>query len=88
MFRWRIAFVVALGVGLGALALSLDVTDLVPRLRTRIDALGAWGPVAFVALYVSATMVGVPGTPFTDSVEYAKVSIANATRSLLTSSAS
>ena len=65
MSRWRIAVVVALGVGFGALALSLDVTDLVPRLRTRIDALGAWGPVAFVALYVSATMVGVPGTPFT-----------------------
>ena len=28
-----------------------------------------------------------PATPFTDSVEYAKVSIANAIRSLLTSSA-
>lgn len=55
----------ALGAGLVALALSLDLAALVPRLRTRIEGLGAWGPVAYVALYVPATMVGIPGTPFT-----------------------
>jgi len=63
--RGRIALLAALGVALAALALSLDIAGLLPRLRTRIDALGAWGPVAFVALYVPATIVGVPGTPFT-----------------------
>ena len=65
MSRWRIAGLVALGVGLAALALSWDLAGLVPRLRTRIEGLGAWGPVAYVALYVPATMLGVPGTPFT-----------------------
>ena len=65
MSRGRIALLTALGVGVVALALSVDVAGLLPRLRTRIDALGAWGPVAYVALYVPVTMVGVPGTPFT-----------------------
>ena len=55
----------ALGVALAALALTLDVGSLLPRLRARIEPLGAWAPVAFVALYVPATMLGVPGTPFT-----------------------
>jgi uncharacterized membrane protein YdjX (TVP38/TMEM64 family) len=63
--RWRIAGLVALGVALATLALSLDLAGLVPRLRTRIEGLGGWGPVAYVALYVPATMVGIPGTPFT-----------------------
>jgi len=63
--RRRIAALVALGVALAALALCLDFTGIVSGLRARIDALGHWGPVAFVALYVLATMVGVPGTPFT-----------------------
>ena len=65
MSRRRIAALVALGVGLAALALCLDFDGIVSGLRARIDALGGWAPVAFVALYVPATMVGVPGTPFT-----------------------
>lgn len=65
MSRWRFAALVALVVGLIALALSVDVTRALPRLRTAVAALGPWGPAAFVGLYVPLTMVGVPGTPFT-----------------------
>ncbi|HZV96912.1 MAG TPA: VTT domain-containing protein [Candidatus Nitrosocosmicus sp.] len=65
MSRWRIALLVAFAISLAALAVKLDVADVVPRLRARSDALGAWGPVVLVAVYVPATMLGVPGTPFT-----------------------
>jgi uncharacterized membrane protein YdjX (TVP38/TMEM64 family) len=63
--RWRIALLVAFAISLAALAVKLDVADVVPQLRARSDALGAWGPVVLVAVYVPATMLGVPGTPFT-----------------------
>jgi len=63
--RGRIALVAALGVCLAALLLSFDVGSLLPRVRARIEPLGAWGPLAFVGVYVPATMLGVPGTPFT-----------------------
>lgn len=65
MFRWRVAALAALVVGLAALMLSVDVASVVPRLRAWIDTFGPWGPVVLVALYVPATMAGVPGTPFT-----------------------
>ena len=65
MSRWRIALLVAFAISLAALAVKLDVADVVPQLRARSDALGAWGPVVLVAVYVPATMLGVPGTPFT-----------------------
>ncbi len=65
MSRGRIALLVAFVASLAALAARLDVADLVSRLRAQSDALGAWGPVVLVAVYVPATMLGVPGTPFT-----------------------
>lgn len=37
----------------------------VPALAERIDAMGAWGPVAFVAVYVVATVALVPGSLLT-----------------------
>lgn len=33
--------------------------------RDWVDGLGPWGPVAYVLLYVVATLLFVPGTPFT-----------------------
>ena len=65
MFRWRVAALAALVVGLAALMLSVDIASVLPRLRAWIDTFGPWGPVVLVAVYVPATMVGVPGTPFT-----------------------
>jgi uncharacterized membrane protein YdjX (TVP38/TMEM64 family) len=44
---------------------TTDFTGALPHLRRFIGELGALAPAAYVAIYVAATLVGVPGTPFT-----------------------
>lgn len=39
--------------------------DLLPTLREWINGSGPLGPLVFIALYVLATNVGIPGTPLT-----------------------
>lgn len=46
---------------------SLPVEEWIPRARRWMGEAGVWGPVAFVAGYVVATNLGVPGTPLTIS---------------------
>lgn len=43
----------------------MDVAEPVRRIQARVAHLGPWAPAAFVAVYVAATLVGIPGTPFT-----------------------
>jgi uncharacterized membrane protein YdjX (TVP38/TMEM64 family) len=42
------------------LAWLLDLRTLLPSIVRRIDGLGAWGPVLFVVLYVTATVLFMP----------------------------
>lgn len=43
----------------------VDVDRFAAAARAWTGALGVMAPVAYVAIYVAATLVGVPGTPFT-----------------------
>lgn len=47
------------------LAQAVDVGELVRQARTWVEGLGPWGPLAFIVVYVLATLVAVPGLPFT-----------------------
>ena len=49
-------------VGLFIAATTLNVSEQLRQLRGWIDGLGAWGPIAFFAIYVLATVAMVPGS--------------------------
>jgi uncharacterized membrane protein YdjX (TVP38/TMEM64 family) len=62
---WKIAggaLLVLVVVGLAQLA---DVAELLRRVQGWVGGLGAWGPVAFIGIYVGTTLVAGPGLPFT-----------------------
>ena len=42
-----------------------SLVDLLPRFAGRVDSLGVWGPIVFVAGYVTATVAFVPGLVLT-----------------------
>ena len=44
---------------------SVDVAEHLRRAQGWMDGLGAWGPIAFIAIYVATTLVAGPGLPFT-----------------------
>jgi uncharacterized membrane protein YdjX (TVP38/TMEM64 family) len=44
---------------------TIDVARYLEAARTWIGSLGALAPAAYVLIYVAATLVGVPGMPFT-----------------------
>jgi uncharacterized membrane protein YdjX (TVP38/TMEM64 family) len=46
-------------------ARTVDVAAHLEATRTRVEPLGALAPGAFVVVYVVATLLGVPGMPFT-----------------------
>ncbi len=45
--------------------LSREVGGAIPILAARIEALGAWGPAAFIVIYALATIAFVPGALLT-----------------------
>jgi uncharacterized membrane protein YdjX (TVP38/TMEM64 family) len=64
------ALAVRLGAGVGLVAVvawGLTHRDLLAPedLAARIDALGAWGPAAFIAIYVGAALAFLPGSAMT-----------------------
>ena len=59
---WRVVSLLVVIAALFAAALALDLGQRVAALRDWIDGLGAWGPVAFVVVYVVATIAMVPGS--------------------------
>ncbi|QDU86769.1 TVP38/TMEM64 family inner membrane protein YdjZ [Pirellulimonas nuda] len=61
----RVAAPAALMIGLTAAFALLPVGDYLKSLLAWVDALGPWGPAAFVALYVLATVLFVPGLVLT-----------------------
>src|SRR5262245_18119618 len=48
-----------------ALAHSVDVAERLRDAQAWMDGLGAWGPIAFIAIYVATTLAAGPGLPFT-----------------------
>jgi uncharacterized membrane protein YdjX (TVP38/TMEM64 family) len=56
-----------IAVGIAALAALhfLDTASLLTAQLERIRGLGPWGPVAFIALYVLATVLFLPGSVLT-----------------------
>ena len=61
--RVRLLLVVALLAAL--VTLGREAAGLLPRFAAWVDGLGPWGPVAFVAGYVVATVAFVPGSLLT-----------------------
>jgi uncharacterized membrane protein YdjX (TVP38/TMEM64 family) len=43
----------------------VDLTEPVSSVQAWVSGLGAWAPVAFVAIYVGTTLMAGPGLPFT-----------------------
>jgi uncharacterized membrane protein YdjX (TVP38/TMEM64 family) len=63
-FVLRIAMLVLL-VAVAVLAVAYRDQFTVEALRTRIDALGAWAPLVFVAAYALGAVLFLPGSVFT-----------------------
>lgn len=61
---WKRAAAVVLALG-AVLLLGRLAGDHVPGLLARVEALGAWGPLALVAAYVIGTVALVPGSILT-----------------------
>jgi len=55
----------AVVVALVALAPVLGLDRMVASVRDWISGLGAWAPVAFILVYIVATVAVLPGTPLT-----------------------
>jgi uncharacterized membrane protein YdjX (TVP38/TMEM64 family) len=47
------------------LAAVLNVGERLVQLRVWIESLGAWGPIAFIVIYVVATVAALPGSAIT-----------------------
>lgn len=61
--RWVVVLFVA-GIGLW-LARQFQIQPILQKLLDRVASLGVWAPVLFVALYVLATVLLVPGSVLT-----------------------
>ena len=62
---WPLAVAGMLLLALVVVARTVDVPAYLEAARTWVEPLGALAPVAFVLVYVVATLLGVPGMPFT-----------------------
>lgn len=59
---WKPALLMGTVLALFTAAVLLDAGQYIVRIRTWIGSLGAWGPAAFIAFYVVATIVALPGS--------------------------
>jgi uncharacterized membrane protein YdjX (TVP38/TMEM64 family) len=62
---WRLAGVAVLVLVAVGLVHAVDVADHLRRAQGWMHSLGAWGPIAFVAIYAATTLLAGPGLPFT-----------------------
>ena len=65
MPTWRLAGAALLVVVVVGLVHLVDVPEHLRRAQGWMEGLGAWGPIAFIAIYVATTLVAGPGLPFT-----------------------
>ena len=63
--RWPLAVGGAILLAMIVVGHTVDVTRYLEAARSWAGSLGVLAPVAFVAVYVAATLIGVPGMPFT-----------------------
>ena len=63
--RWRISIWLIVAVVVVVVARTLDVAATLHRALASIAALGAWGPVLFVLLYVAVTVLLLPAVILT-----------------------
>lgn len=61
----RLALVLGAIAALIMVGRFLDVEQYMSAVRDWISGFGAWGPAVYVLLYVLATLLFLPGTPFT-----------------------
>jgi uncharacterized membrane protein YdjX (TVP38/TMEM64 family) len=64
-FRWKWLLYLAIGIALALAAKFFHVQDLLKQALDWVGRLGPWGAVAFIAIYVVATMLFVPGSVLT-----------------------
>jgi len=62
---WKVAAGALLVLAVVGGAQLVDLTEPVRRMQAWVSGLGAWAPVAFVAIYVGTTLMAGPGLPFT-----------------------
>ncbi len=62
---WRPAALLAAVVTIIVVARLVSVGERLLELRDWIESLGPWGPVAFIAIYVAATVAALPGSVLT-----------------------
>ena len=62
---WPLAAAGALLLAMIVLGRTVDVGRYLEAARAWVGPLGALGPAVFVVVYVVATLIGVPGMPFT-----------------------
>ena len=63
--RWPFVVFAAFLLVVVVVGRAVDLDRHVETAQSWTAALGLLAPVAFVAIYVAATLIGVPGTPFT-----------------------
>ena len=64
-FRWKWMLYVGAAIALIAAAKYFHVQDLLKRALDLVGQLGPWGAVIFIAIYVVATVLFVPGSVLT-----------------------
>jgi uncharacterized membrane protein YdjX (TVP38/TMEM64 family) len=62
---WRPVALIATVAALGALAQWFDAAQHLVALRTRLENLGAWGPIVFALVYIVGVVAALPGSALT-----------------------
>ena len=62
---WKIVACALVVLAVLGAARLVDLTEPVSRVQAWVSGLGAWAPVAFIAIYVGTTLMAGPGLPFT-----------------------
>ena len=63
--HWKWLIFLAVATALFGAAKYFQVQDLLKQALDWIDELGPWGPVIFIALYIVATVLFIPGSVLT-----------------------
>lgn len=64
-FRWKWLFYLAIAIGLIVVARFFHLQSLLKQAVDWAGQFGPWGPVIFIALYVVATVLFIPGSALT-----------------------
>jgi uncharacterized membrane protein YdjX (TVP38/TMEM64 family) len=64
-FRWKWLYYLGVGILLLATARYFNVEELLKQALDWVGRLGPWGPAIFIAIYVAATVLLIPGSVLT-----------------------